>query len=101
MAWSRVFSLACVGERVNRGGAKNPKQEERGLSVWHKWMREGVVSDCPPSQASVIMESSAVSPCKKIIPAGPADYSHPCKKGYGRSRNPHLSSQLLSTIYCV
>lgn len=78
-----------------------PKQEERGLSVWDKWTREGVVSDCPPSQASVIMGSSTVSPCKRIIPAGPVDHLHPLKESYGGSRDTHLCSQFLSTIYCM
>lgn len=75
-------------------------QEERGLSVWDKWTRQGVVSDCSPSEASV-MGSSAVSSCNKIIPAGPVDYLHQLKEGYGGSRDPHLSSQFLPTIYCM
>lgn len=51
-----------------------------GLVSVGQWKKEGVVSDCPPSQAIATLGSSAVSPCKKIIPYGPIDYLHSFKE---------------------
>jgi hypothetical protein len=53
------------------------------------------MSDCPPSISTAILESSVVTPGKKIIPARPVNFVSHLMEGEGR----RISPKYLAT-YC-